>query len=111
MKKPGGDSCPQGAEGVHSCKAVASYVLPRKRRKPCPGPWPQVARLKQQPREPASGDWPERRVCVIVAALLHDWKNTRAPWPRAQQPWAPVQRVTLGQSLPLVRVTASTSEN
>lgn len=48
---------------------------------------------------------------MIVAAVLHDWRNTSAPRPRAKQPWALVQRVTLGQSFPPIRVTASTNEN
>lgn len=78
---------------------------------PALDPGLRLLHLKQQPRDPALGDWLEWRVCVIVAAVLHDWRNTSAPRPRAKQPWALVQRVTLGQSFPPIRVTASTNEN
>ena len=112
MKEPEGETpVPRDLKKFTAAGPLPHVSSPGTEGSPALDPGLRLLHLKQQPRDPALGDWLEWRLCVIVAAVLHDWRNTCAPRPRAKQPWALVQRVTLGQSFPPIRVTASTNEN
>lgn len=77
VKEPEGETpVPRDPKEFTATGPLTRMSSPGTEGSPALDPGLRLLHLEQQPREPALGGWLEWRVCVMVAAVLHDWRNT-----------------------------------